>query len=409
MRFKIGILRRAHVLLRILVAIGVAGVTLIGTQSAKAQTMTIGGGSDFGSSTTIDLAPGTRLDPFHFLFVANPSSVSFPVEWVGSAPKGLTLTPEVRNFILAPGDTRRVHFKIEVARDVLPGEYHVVAQLRRGDAPVPRQGEVVEVPAIAVDLLVRVAGATGTLRVTAMDKLSGSPVAGSIAILRLESGREPFQIGQEDNASRYETRVLPGRFEVRYSFADRVLASESVTVSAGRVTEVVLQVSSVSFAVADFVEHRSEGQIVYVDLIASVANSLQPMLDARLSVSVDRDGHSLETIPLGSAISLATGLTDQKARYVPEGGWRPGRYTFTFLLEAGKSKLTQTVGRKLTISDQSARPWVWLLVAAIVGTMTAVLAAKRRRTRANRRGASQVRLRRSEGERRSMSELKTRR
>lgn len=71
----------------------------------------------------------------------------------------------------------------------------------------------------------------------------------------------------------------------------------------------------------------------YADVSADITNNGEAVENARLSLSVSRDGELVEDYTLVEPLTLPNGSTTVDQRYIPGPGWKSGEYTFELILE----------------------------------------------------------------------------
>lgn len=359
-----------------------------GIASSSAQAPgeeSIGGGSDLGGGLVLELPKGGELPPLHHIFASNTTDRSVEIQWDAEAPEGITVTPEVERFTLQKGETRQVRFAVKVSDDMAPGDYRLEIELQRADIEQV-SGQVVIRPAVAQELTVRVTGEASTVEVQAVDAETGQPVRGTLALSRkviVESGPRSFEVRRETESSSLSARVSPGEYEAQFLLGDLALARAPITAVANETVRVVLQVKTISFASADYVETRNKGELVFIQLVANVDNKLAPVPATELSVRVSRDGKLIDTVELGTYPELPIGVTEAKEQYVPADGWKPGRYQVRFQLRSPKVELEQNA-RPLVIEGGSSFPLA-IVAGVVIGVILLLLVWRRRRRREEKR------------------------
>lgn len=342
----------------------------------------IGGGSDLGGGLVLELPRGGELPPLHHIFASNTTARPVKIQWDAEAPQGITVTPEVERFTLQKGETRRVHFAVKVSGDMAPGDYRVEIELQRADIEqVP--GQVVIRPAVAQELTVRVTGEAAVVEVQAVDDESRQPVKGTVALFRVaavEGGTRPFEVKREVEASSLSARVSPGEYEAQFLLGQLVLARAPVSAVGNETAKITLQVKTISFASADYVETRNKGDLVFIQLVANVDNKLAAVPGATLSAGIRRDGKLIDTEELGSYPELPIGVTEAKEQYVPAEGWKPGRYQVRFRLTSPTLDLQQNA-RPLVVVGGSSFPWAVVAGVVIVAVVMVLFMLRRRRRR----------------------------
>lgn len=78
----------------------------------------------------------------------------------------------------------------------------------------------------------------------------------------------------------------------------------------------------------------SGGAPQYVDLSVEITNRSDGIPSSTLTLTVLRDGETVEQLPIGQSVALLTSETSLQYRYVPSEGWQSGVYSFELTLEA---------------------------------------------------------------------------
>jgi hypothetical protein len=133
------------------------------------------------------------------------------------------------------------------------------------------------------------------------------------------------------------TDVSPGVYHVALNLKDeatgaKAAATVSVTV-AGAVATSAPKPVTISALTLDPARDAA-GKLRYVTVTATIANTGEPVANARLTLHVTLDGKPVEDFPMSAALSVPTGTTTVPARYLPAGDWASGKYGFSVTLDA---------------------------------------------------------------------------
>lgn len=306
----------------------------VGTHQAAAQgpEATLGGGSDISGGAIVAIPQGVRIPSIHTVFADNPEAKTIVVEFIAKSRAGIDIVPEQKRLSIPPGGKVVVPFSIEVREPVPAGDHAVSVQLVRADIPATA-GQVTHIPAVGVRFTVRVTGTAATVVVRSVDSASKKPVEGTLVLSAVTKGSNDLFEVNRGLGSTLTTQVAPGGYEAALLLGERKHAAKRVEVKDGGTVDVTLAVETVSFVVTAAKPVIEDGQVVVADLVVSIQNQLDPIPGGvRLQARVTRNTGEAQTTLLRELDVLPSGLTEATATYRPQGGWRPGRYRFTYEL-----------------------------------------------------------------------------
>ena len=366
-----------------LTAVGVVWVGPAGAQgSGEAR---LGGGGDLSNGVVITVPQGVSFDAVHHLFVDNPEDSDIEVKFVADAPAGVTITPQWDTAVVESHGVITNAYTIEVSEFISAGRYPVLVQLVRSDITAA-PGVVTNVPAIGATFTLHVVGKAGTVTVTAIGRLTGQPVNGTITVDALTDTDQAMLVARVEGATLTAT-LAPGRYRTRFLLGNNARATKTFTVTDDHHTTVTLEVDTVTFTVAAARPTYDGDTLIVVDLVASVQNHVEPISGpATIDITVHHNDQRVETRTLLSADPLPLGITDAATTYRPPDSWAPGTWTFTFTVTTPEFILTHPDIPTITVAPTRVPPpkyrqtsWITTATVTAIALVAVVYALARRR------------------------------
>lgn len=377
-----------------LFVVAVAAIVVVSGVPARAQDVSLGGGSDIRDGAVLQIAQGTSIPAIHHVFADNLEDEPVEVEFRAEAPRGIEIRPERESLRIDPQTSVEDRFAISVDDTVVPGDHTVTVQLVRSDIRA-RPGTITNIPAIGTTFTLRVVGEVGTAVVTAVSAESGQPVQGTLTLASLAEA-DPFQVASTQGST-LRTDVAPGDYEAAYTLAGRELARAPLRVEAGQTAETVLEVDTVAFALVAAEPVTEGGKVLLADLVAAVDNHLRALSGpVTIRAQVHHDGELVDTAVLDELDGLPRGVSEATLSYRPEDGFKPGTYRFVF--ELVTEQFTIQAGDEPVVDVPAPFPLLLaLLVALAVLVVIALLVWAIRQGRAAKRARSRAAARTKRG------------
>lgn len=324
-------------MLRVLLVASVAallGISTPATLRAADPNYGLGGSSSFPAGTVFTVAPGETQPPVQSITVQNTGNRTADVAFTAKSPEGIRIQPQRDSVVLRPFEQQQIPFAIAVDSSVPGGTYDVLVEAKQTNVPKPDKGETYFVPAFGVQFAVTVMGESADVTVRALDTNTGQPVRGTLTIGMAVREGSPITV-RRDESTELRTRIAPGNYVAGFEIPGLNNVSQPFEIRAGETKAIDLQVTTVSFLVADAKEKTDGSNLLSVDLVASVANKVGKIKGPiRAEVHVERDGVQLENVLLQQLPLLPPEISEFRQNYSPPDGWQPGLYTFRFVLVA---------------------------------------------------------------------------
>jgi hypothetical protein len=273
---------------------------------------------------------------------------------------------------LAPGETVAQTLTITVPEDAAPGQY-IAAIVAQSAKPIEVPGTelfnqvirksipvIITVPgpvnAVAdlgepsfnqtpdsTTLVVPIAN-TGNIRIRPTGELTLTDASGAV-VLTAPIAMGPVYAGDDTTLEiAIPSQMIAGTYTLNLSLTDEEgtgwtaalsdisleLAERPTPVATPEPTPVEITNAEASIGPAA----ASGGAPQYVDLSVQITNRSAAVPSSTLTLTVLRDGETVEQLPIGQSVALLTSETSLQYRYVPSEGWKPGVYSFELTLEA---------------------------------------------------------------------------
>ena len=336
----------------LLLALFALATVLLSAPLVLAQDSAIGLSGSFYRQE-YEAAQGSRLGgPSIYVTVFNQGDGPVDVNLVFEAPSGVSVIFSEESFALAPGDQKRVLVGLDVAPEALPGDY-VVRVFAEVLASGGAGGGSQLVQGVGQEATLKIIGSSASVQLQAKSP-TGEEI---VAVLRL------FRVGESGNVevSSSETgaldaRVVPGTYIAQAFVAGDKIAEESFEVMEGEERSLELTGSTIYFNAFDVLPtFRSNAQdIAEVEVFYGVTNLVGAVTDARIVLSVRRDGAPLDEISLLSLSQLGIGQTSGERSYSPDGGWESGEYAFRLELYSGDTLLITSLDEVIPVGEGGA-------------------------------------------------------
>jgi hypothetical protein len=289
----------------------------------------------------------------------------FDVAQAGVVPTGVTTWldyPEAV-YTIEPGTALERPFTITVPENTEPGQYITALILENAEAQtIEGSSNFDQVVRFAVPVFITVPGPVepafevGDVGITTDASVSVLDIAivntGNILV------RPAGELTVSDNAgtelfnapvtmgsvyARESTTlqvVLPqplgaGGYTIRVDLSDpetKVTASKEVTIT---ITEQATPVPSpIRFVEASATPRPDNENIQFLEVLATLDNSGEPLTNIQVVLHVTQDGSPVEDFALASSLALPFGQTPIQSRYVPATGWSTGTWQFALTVEA---------------------------------------------------------------------------
>ena len=335
---------------------------------------------------TLEIPQGSSVGgPSIYVVVFNNASEEFQVRMSWEAPLGVHVTLSDENFVLRPGDQRKVFVGVEVTPEATPGKYtvDVTAESYRQEA-----GGIRLMGAAGQSANLVVLGESASVRVQTISS-GGDPVVSVVRLFRVIGG-EYNEVSYSETGT-LEATVSPGSFVASSYVGGNKLAEESFQLAAGEAQTIILTVDTIYFEgfsiIPNFLTDTEE--LAFAELVYTVNNLYQVFPEVKVMLKVTYGGSPEDEIDLATLAPLDKGRVGLRYNYQPKAGWKPGSYTFQLHLDVGGKVYTTSHEEILEVSETSAansgsRPGLhWSVIAGIAAgavlliTIIALLAKRR--------------------------------
>lgn len=352
--------RTVSLLLVIIISVFFSGIIQQANSASKPPAL--GFSKSFPEGGIIKLSAGQILPPYQSINVDNAGGSPAEVLFEFQAPSGIILKPKIEVATIAPGNSKRFHFSIEVLAAQAPGDYPVTINVKQTNVPVIK-GKVVFAPAVGASFVVRVSGESGGVEIRSLSKLDRSPATGVITLgLIVEPGLPPVTVAQT-TASLLEYKVAPGNYLATFETPGLTTESKEFIVLANQTTKVELLVTTIYFVLYSVIPQPSFDDVKSVKLVTSFKNNMGELRGSFvLNARIFLNEVEIERIVLQKFDLLNIGLTDVSEIYLPADGWKPGVYSFEYELRSPTFSITVVVDKQITI----AHPIPWIPIGAAV-------------------------------------------
>lgn len=320
----------------------------------------------------------TLSSPDVNVIVFNNGDTDFSIKMSSETPPGVKLFFSENDFELKAADQKTVEISIEVGQEVIPGDYEleITAEAYTG-------GEGIQ--------LMGAAGQTAKLTITGESALveiatvspDGEPIPAVIRLFR-QINSDTFDVGYSENGT-LKTRVAPGNYVTSAYVAEKKLAEESFSVSAGEEKTILLELKTVffeGFSIVPF-NDKNTGKLAMAQVVYAVNNLYAAFAQAEVVLNVSHDGTPLDETVLVNLTPLEKGKIELSYNYIPAEGWQPGIYRFQLKLMidgepyiVSAEKELENIGPSpLTTTPPPGGKFNWSLAGGIAGGAVLVVIA----------------------------------
>ena len=324
----------------------------LGAGESATVSATIGNGSEIPVNAIIYAANAYSGINGGFNLNDSTQPVSDPATWVD-------FPTDTRVF--QPKEVIQTTFTVSVPAGTPPGQYITGIAVETADAkPMPGSAQLLVKYRLAAAILITVPGDvspgfelgdvtavtdgqtttitgniqnSGNIRVRPEGNLTFTNASGAVVVdapIKMDS----VYAGDSTTYQIFIPSPLPeGDYTVTVDLKDPDTGSNStlkdVVVHVAAPTAPVPQ----SITAATFTPMPSADNIVYVQVSATISNTVAPQPGAEVSLRVYRDGVQVDEKALATSVTLQTGDTMIDQPYIPASGkWESGSYTFELVL-----------------------------------------------------------------------------
>jgi len=322
---------------------------------------------------TFELPQGSSLTaPDVYVVVFNNSDGDFGVRMTTQAPFGVKLILSEEDFLLKPGEHKRVEIGVEVSLDAAPGEHEVsvtAEPYQEGEGGIQIMGAAGQ----SARLVVVGESASATVQTVSPE---GEPVPGVVRLFKILAGQR-YEVAYSETGV-VQVVIAPGSYVAAGYIAGEKLAEESFEVAANDQKMVSLILETVYFESFGLVPNysRATDELVFAQVVYTVKNLYRPVKTAEIILHVSLNGISVDEVSLATLNPLEMGRVSLNYNYVSSEGWRSGTYSFKLeLLLEGKSCAT-TLEERLSVAEESVATRSTEIVAinpALIGGVVATV------------------------------------
>jgi len=262
--------------------------------------------------------------PSIYVVVFNNGSEEFQIRMSWDAPFGVNVSLSDEDFLVKPGEQRKVFIGVEVTPEATPGEYTIDVT---AESYKQEEGGILLMGAAGQSANLVVLGESASVNVQTLSP-SGQPVVTVIRLFKVING-ENFEVSYSDNG-KLEANVSPGSFVASSYIGGNHMAEESFQLAAGEEKTVILTVATVFFEgfkiIPNYLEETEE--LAYAELVYTINNLYQVFPESKVMLQVTCEGSSEDEIELVTIAPLEIGRVGLKYNYQPKAGWKQGSYIF---------------------------------------------------------------------------------
>lgn len=234
------------------------------------------------------------------------------------APEFIKVNLSSTGYYLNPDEYRKVYVELKADEDAIPGTYTVkviaIVYETEGDLPVK------VVASAAQEAKVTITGEKAFVEVVAVD-----PVGNIAEVALIKLFKEDYEIASAHG--KLEKKVTPGNYTAVAYLLNEEAARKSFTLKPDEHKRIELLIKAVYFEVFDVLPARDqEGRLGYAQVIAVVKNLYMELPNTTIVLHVT--GNTNETVEIYKTPKLLLERTEAKYNYIPEGGWKDGKYVF---------------------------------------------------------------------------------
>lgn len=267
--------------------------------------------------------------PSIYVVVFNNGSEEFQIRMSWNAPLGVNVSLSDEDFLVKPGEQRKVFVGVEVTSEATPGKYTIDVT---AESYKQEEGGIRLMGAAGQSANLVVLGDSASVNVQTLSP-SGEPVVTVIRLFRVISG-ENFEVSYSDNG-KLEANVSPGSFVASSYIGGNRLAEESFQLAVGEEKTIILTVATVffeGFNIVPYYHAENDGRLAYAELVYTINNLYQVFPEAKVMLEVTYEGSSEDEIELITIAPLEKGRVGLKYNYQPKAGWKQGSYIFRLQL-----------------------------------------------------------------------------
>ena len=321
-----------------------------------------------------EMPPGSKLSsPDVNVVVFNNGDTNMSIKMSSETPLGVKLIFSENNFELNAAGQKKIEIGIEVGQEAVPGEYQlkVTAEAYKDTEGIQLLG------AAGQDAKLTIIGQAASVEITSVSP-SGEPIPAVIRLFR-QINSDTFDVGYSETGS-LKARVAPGNYMSSAYVAERKVAEESFSISAGEEKKVLLEVKTVYFEGFSVVPNydKSTGELAMAKVVYAVNNLYQAFPQAEVILKISHDGVPLDETVLVNLAPLEKGKMELSYNYIPAEGWKQGIYRFKLELRIGGEPYT--VSSEIELEGNSTSPTTaggafnWSLIGGITGGIVLVVA-----------------------------------
>ncbi len=349
----------------------------------------IGGSPSFPARAQFPFVVDRSMDFHQQVLLENASATSAEMVIRTDLPSGFGVRFATGDVVVLPPRSSR-HYDFDITSNGL-GKIGVTSGLISFDeinVRAAKDGGIALAPAIEVPVSTVLEGASGRVTIEAINRDNGAAAHGTIMIDYVGSNGIRARVG-EGNGSQLPIDLAPGHYEATFSVPGVTTKTVSFMVHARQVQVIRLYVNGIQYFLAGVnpigsLHHPSAARLVSV-----VINNLGRYVGAvSFSVNVRHDGVVVDRYRFAHLTQLPSGSTQEESTYLPPGGFSPGTWSFSFLLNTAHAQVPYP--HMITFVIPSGFAWrnllfLTLVLLAVLIVLRVVL-RRRRLPESQRRG-----------------------
>jgi len=342
----------------------------------------LGGSTSLTRDTVLPFSPGVRSRYERSVFLQNSGSVPLSIGLSTNLPLGITATPQVKMpFRLNVGETIDVPVVIASDDALIAGDYDglisfnssIIGPLPPGTTFLPGFGASFRIRAVGGD--------AANVTVQAINSNNGQPAFGVISLYYKNPDGGTTLLQSEEN-SQISRRIPAGSYVANFSIQGLVSRDEEFEVVAGEEKTVTIRIEGVNILAVSALPRGGSRNVSAAQLAIVVSNNLR-RFDGPITidVAVKRNDKLVENFRIAQLAEFPEGVIEQQSTYVPDDGFKKGRWTFEFSVTTSEYTVRAAQVPFINVSGGfgSWRMWIILLLILGGGSWYLYLVWRRRR------------------------------
>ena len=291
----------------------------------------------------------------------NTSSASITVKLSGEGPQGTRYFFEQETQVIAANGQLSVPVSFQLSPMLAQGTYPISIR-----ADLISEASGLKLSGFAqLSASVNVLGEAGDVRIVLKD-LRNNLFQARLTLSRIEEGKVIALY--ESESGEMNQRLVPGHYRISATYQDtQVVQKDFVLKDKDRLSiDLIAQTVFVkTFMMGANLD--SQGKIQSAKIVYTIRNIHRPEPGAKLILSVTKNSHTVEEIPMMTLPELMVGELSGRFTYYPKDGWSNGNIGFSLIVKTSDDLiLAESETQTLLIDTPSSFSLdAWMIIGSV--------------------------------------------